>query len=101
MMTKTFEKSYGEMEKDFYFNKSRVFLRFMTSTSVAKCPLPVPMNLVPNFSYHMSKIFFKLKRSLASQCFRPGDQDEKKNLISKNIQDNYEKTLSTLIKRYI
>ena len=101
MMTKTFEKSYGEMDKDFYFNKSRVFLRFMTSTNVAKCPLPAPMNLVPNFSYYMSKIYFKMKRYLTSQCFRPGQLEEKKNFISKNIQDNYEKTLSSLIKRYI
>jgi len=99
MMTKTFEKSYVEMEKDFYFNKSKVFLRFMTSTNVAKCPLPVPMNLVPNFSYHLSKIYFKLKR--ICKCFPPGKDEEKQNFIRKNIQYNYEKTLSSLIKRYI
>ena len=65
MMTKTYENSTQNLKQEWYFNRATVFIRYIRH----EWPRPVPMNLLPDLSYHWTKFYYRFFRSRTSIHF--------------------------------
>ena len=65
MMTKTYESSTQNLKQEWYFNRATVFIRYIRH----EWPRPVPMNLLPDLSYHWTKLYYKIFRKRSSIYF--------------------------------
>lgn len=88
MMTKSYDDSTKELQKEWVYSRASVFIRYLRG----QWPQPVPMNLIPDFNYYLTRCFC----NPFTACQNPGDKEKafepNKNVYRTNSTFDYQST---------